>query len=318
MPLLTLAAARQALWSVGPAKTPYPGTQGQRDEFDAALNEVIEEFLINGKWRNTMRKVRIPIYSGKITLPRELQSCSGVKLIPFGTDIHWQQPLLVYGQFHEFHHGPTPDWDCTGAIYPDSQLAQTFIMPAAGFTLRAVSTETRGTITLLGGTDASGNEYFDSTTMAITNGTVNNARVYTDLPRIQKTPTNVSVSLYSVSSGVATLIAIYAPGETVPAYTRYTVSSPPSTAPACWALCKLAFNPVTVDTDIVYPGVVRALKSGFLAIERETARETQEADRLWAKAVMALDNDRKQLDGETFTEFHVMDGTSFCDMPWTL
>ncbi len=311
--LLTLAAARQRLWAYGPDKVPYPGTSAQQGNFDAALNDVIEEFLINGKWRNTMRKVRIPIYDGMITLPRELQSCSGVKLIPFSDNERCQFPLLIYDQFHEFHHGATPACDCTGAVYPESQLAQTFIIPDEGFTLRAVSTETRGTLTFIGGTDAADAEYFDQVTLSITNGTLDTTRVWNALPRIQKSTTNVSVSLYAVNSGTATLIAIYAPGETVPAYMRYTVASPPTDAPACFALCKLAFVPVVADTDIVYPGVVRALKSGLLAVERETARERDAARELWAEAIMALDNDRKQLDGETYTEFHVRDGASFAD-----
>ena len=70
MPLLTLAAARQKLWPYGPDKVPYPGSAVQQANFDSALNQVVEEFLIRGKWRNTMRKVLIPIYDGNITLPR--------------------------------------------------------------------------------------------------------------------------------------------------------------------------------------------------------------------------------------------------------
>jgi len=318
MPLLTLAAARKVLWSYGPDRVPYPGTAAQQANFDAALNEVIEEFLINGKWRNTMRKVVIPIYDNKITLPRELQSCSGIKLIPAGDNVRWQMPLLIYGQFHEFHHGPTARWDCTGAVYPDSNQAQTFIVPSAGFTLRAVSTETRGSLTFIGGTDAANAEYFDSVSLAITNGTVTTSRIWNTLPRIQKSVTNVGVQLYAVNGSTATLIAVYAPGETVPSYTRYTVANPPTDAPGCFALCKLAFNPVVADNDIVYPGLIRALKNGLLAIEREKARERDAALELWATAVHALDNDRKELDGEALTEFNVVRGTSFADMPWTL
>lgn len=319
MALLTLATARQKLWKYGPNKVPYPGTSAQQGDFDDALNQVIEEFLIRGKWRNTMRKVQIPIYNGNITLPRELQSCSGVKLIPFGvTPVNWQLPLVVYDQFHEFHHGPTPAVDCSGAVFPDTQMAQTFIVPTPGFTLRCVSTETRGVMTFIGGTDAADAEYFDQITLTIINGTTDTTRVFNTLPRIQKPLTNVKVSLYAVNAGVATLIAIYAPGETIPAYTRYAVANPPSNAPACYALCKLAFVEVAADNDIVYPGVIRALKNGLLAIEREDARERDAANELWALAVQALDNDRRELDGETLTEFNVQHGAGFADVPYTL
>lgn len=317
--LLTLAAARQALWDYGPAKVSYPGTQGQRDDFDKWLNQVIQKFQNSGKPRSTMRKVLIPIYDGNITLPRELQSCSGVKLIPYGTNPRWYRPLAIYSQFHEFHHGPTPDWCCEGGAFPDSELCQTFRVPATGFTLRVKSTETRGSLTLLGGTDATGAEYFDSTTLAITNGTSNNARAYNSLPRIIKSLTNVSVSLYSVISGTETLIAIYAPSETVPAYTRYQVTFATDNSPSCLALCKLAFVKVVLDTDIVYPGVETALITGLLAVERQVAREADAANKLWAQAIDELDKDRQQLDGDAEqTEFHAAAGSGFGNVPLTL
>lgn len=311
--LLTLAAARQKLWAYGPNKVPYPGSPVQQGNFNEALNDVVEQFLVSGKWRNTMRKVRIPIFAGKITLPRELQSCLGVKLIVQSEDERCQRPLLIYDAFHEFHNGPTPECECSGGAFPDGSQVQTFIVPDEGFTLRAVSTETRGTLTFIGGTDAADVEYFDQVTLSITNGTVTTSRVWNSLPRIQKSNTNVSVSLYAVNGATATLIAIYAPGETLPGYTRYTVAAANTTAPACWALCKLAFFPVSVDTDVVYPGVVRALKLGLLAVERETAREQKAANDLWAQAIGVLDNDRRELDGETFTEFHVAPNAGFSD-----
>jgi len=319
MPLLTLAAARQTLWQYGPDKVPYPGTAAQQARFDAALNQVIQKFQNSGKPRHTMRKVVIPIFDGNITLPRELQSCVGVKLIPYGTNPRWYRPLAIYNNFHEFHHGPVPNFTCDQAAFPSSQLAQTFRDPAAGFTLRCKSTETRGSITLIGGTDSADAQWFDQTTLSITNGTSDSARVYNTLPRIQKSVTNVGVSLYSVISGVETLLAIYAPGETVPAYTRYSVTNPTDNAPSCLALCKLAFVPVVVDTDIVYPGVVTALISGLLAVERQAARERDAARELWAEAIEELDNDRQQLDGDAeVSEILVQAGQGFANVPWTL
>lgn len=315
MSLVTLADARLKLWKYG-SDQPYTGrTQAQEDEFDAKLNQVIEELLLRGKWRNTMRRVRIPIFDGNITLPRYLQSCSGVKLLAVDEDECCGSPLLIYSSFHEFFHGPCPACDCDGAAHPSSQLAQTFRDPEPGFTLRSKSTVADDAIKLIGGTDADDNEYFDSVDLAIINGTSNQARVYNTLPMIQKPVTTAKVELYSVIAGTETLIAVYAPGETVPAYTRYTVTTEDSDAPACIAQCKLAFVPVVEDSDIIYPGVIHALKAGLKAVQREDKEEPEQAAKWWAQAQDALDNDRQQLDGDTFTEFHVRRGVNFGDMP---
>lgn len=315
MALLTLAAARLALWRYG-SDQPYPGTATQLAEFDAKLNQVIEELLLRCKPRHTMRRVRIPIYDGHITLPRHLLSCSGVKLLANDEDECCGSPLLIYSAFHEFFHGPCPACACESAAHPVSQLAQTFRDPEPGFTLRTKGTETGGNIQLVGGTDASDLEYFDTVQLAITNGTSNQARVFNTLPQIQKPETENKVELYSVISGAETLIAIYGPGETVPAYTRYTVTTEDSTAPACLAQCKLAFVPVSADTDIVYPGVIRALKSGLKAVAREDKEEPEQAAKWWAQAQEALDLDRQQLDGDAaVTEFRVLDNVSFGQMP---
>lgn len=318
MALLTLAAAREALWKYG-SEQPYPGTATQRDEFDAKLNQVIEELLLRCKPRHTMRRVRIPIYDGNITLPRHLLSCSGVKLLANDEDECCGSPLLIYSAFHEFFHGACPACDCDGAAYPVNQLAQTFRDPEAGFTLRTKGTEAGGNILLIGGTDAADLEYFDTVNLPITNGTSNHARVFNSLPQIQKPETVSKVELYSVIAGVETLIAIYAPGDEVPAYHRYTVTSTDSDAPACFALCKLAFVPVSADTDIVYPGVIRALKNGLKAVAREDKEEPEAAEKWWTKAANAVDLDRQQLDGDAnFTEFHVLPGVGFGDIPATL
>lgn len=313
MGLVTLAEAREKLWRYGSDQT-YPGTSTQRDEFDAKLNQVIEELLLRGKWRNTMRRVRIPIYDGNITLPRYLQSCSGVKLLAVDEDESCGSPLLIYSSFHEFFHGPCPACDCDGAAHPLGHLAQTFRDPEEGFTLRTKGTEAGGNIQLVGGTDTTDGEYFDTVQLAIANGTSNHARVFNSLPQIQKPETEAKVELYSVIAGVETLIAVYAPGETVPAYTRYTVTTEDSDAPACIAQCKLAFVPVVADTDIIYPGVIRALKAGLKAVAREDKEEPEQAGKWWAQAQAALDNDRQQLDGDTFTEFHVRRGVNFGDI----
>lgn len=319
MNLLTLLTVRTDLWTYGSTVPFSTATTQQKADFDAKLNLVLEKLLLEMEPRHTIRRVVVPIYDSTITLPRTLLSCSGVKLIPNGTNVVWQQPLRIYGNNHEFHNGPIPADDCTGAVYPTNQLAQTFRTPSAAFKLRVKATEAGGNMSLIGGTDSSSTELFAIVTLAITNGTTTTTQVYNTLPQIQKPVTTNKVELYSVDNVTAaeTLIAVYAPGETVPAYMQYTVSNP-SDSPSCLAKCKLAFVKVVADTDIVYPGLYSALRLGLKALNREENEQPEAADQWWKRAVDAMDKDRIQIDGEAFPEFAVEPNIAFGDMPYTI
>lgn len=297
MGLLSLLSVRTALWSYGLYPVPLvSATTAQKSAFDERVNQVVERLLEQAKPRHTLRKVNVPIINGMITLPRNLETALGVKLV--SDEGCPCSPLIVYSRFHEFAH-PIACCDC-GGVYPVTELAQVFQDPVPFLKLRLVSTVTSGTITFIGGLSTDGDEYFDSVSLNITNGTVTTTREWATMPQIQKSTTTVSVEMYAVDTvtGTATLIAVYAPGETIPAYRRYKV---PESTGFSWALVqgKLGYVPVSGDTEIVYPGKLGALKYGLMALNYEDRNDFDRAIQYWGYSFKMLDDDRLELDGDS-------------------
>jgi len=287
--LTTLAAARQKLWNYGSNVAYASKTQAQSDEWDERLNMVIEELLGRCSPRYTKRRVNIPIYDQMITLPRQYGALEGLKLLD--TDIIPGNPWLIYSKHFEFgqpHGDVSEGW---GSAFPATETAQTFRIPTPGFYLRVIATAADDPLVLVGGRDSNFDEYFDSVDLAITNGTTTTTRYYSSLPQIVKPLTTSEVKLYSVTvGGTATLIAIYAPGETVPAYKRYLVPATDN-FPLALCLCRLGFTPVIQDNDIVYPSSLPALQRGIRAMIRTEAEDDERAEKLWAEAVAFLDSE---------------------------
>lgn len=317
MGLLTLAVARETLWSYGSDKVYATATAAQKLEFDGRLNQVVERILSQAKPRHTIRRVYVPIYDNQITLPRNLEGLLGIKIVN-DTSTGVFHAADIYSRFHEFARSGWVDY-CEG-VYPVSELAQTWRNPEDEFTLRVKCTASVGTITLVGGLDADWDEYASTTTIVTANGTVDNARVYNKLPQIQL-PTasrTVSIDLYSVdtTTAVETQIARYMPGEHVPSYQRYTVNG---SADSTLALIqgKLAYVPAVADTDIVYPGVLGALKQGLRGLQYEDRDDEQRATNCWLSCFDILDKNSQQLEGESALPImRVADGFGCGDIPF--
>jgi hypothetical protein len=297
MNLITLSQARSTLWSFGSPVAYASATSPQKLEWDGKLNRVLERLVGRCKPRHTLRRVNIPIYNGMVTLPRYFGAVYGMRVI----EGCCSYPLLIYTRFYEaFASGSGCD-SCDGGAIPATDIAQTFKVPSAGFRLRTKvpgSSGPEGAMALIGGRDESWNELFDSVSLTMTNSTETTTRIWNALPQIQKVATTHAVELYAVDSANAeTLIAIYAPGETVPAYPRYLVPSA-GCATMVQALCKLAFVPVVADTDVVYPSNYGALEKGMAALDRDSKADYQLGDALWNQALEILDEDRREFDGD--------------------
>ncbi len=110
-----------------------------------------------------------------------------------------------------------------------------------------------------------------------------------------------SVQLYSVdtTTSVATLIASYAPGETIPEYRQYAggcITSTTDDPPTVSAVCKLAFAPAITANDLVIPGNLGALKLGLMSIQFEDKVDPTNADTYMNRAIALLDSELKELD----------------------
>lgn len=291
--LFTLATVRERLWTYCNFSVPYASaTQAQKDEADFRINQVCENFINSGKWKYMLRRINIPINDGYVTLPRELGSIVGLKLL---TDSGCCCISQIYTKFHEFAHGHTGC--CSTGTYPISETAQTFITPAANFRLKVTGTAEDKDVVLYRGWDTSDNEYFDSVTLNLTTGTATSARSWNVLPQIQKEVTTGSVNLYSVDAdGNEELIAVYAPYEEVPAYKKYKVPDWNTSFTSVLVFGKLAYVPAIQDSDIVIPSNWGALKLGLKALRSEDTEEDDSADADWERAYRRLNGEVNETD----------------------
>lgn len=303
MNLLTLLSARRQLWQQGNSTVALSvATQAQIDAFNERLSQVSDRFMGQMKPAMLYRRVQVPIYDQSVTLPRGLQSLLGIK--PVNDNNCACSPLAMYTRFHEFAQLGAGNgmWGCgCGAgVFPIADTAQTFRDPQPGFTLRVTSTATLGTVEFIGGYDPDWNEYFHSETVNIINGSVTTTRQWGGMPRIVKSETAVAAQLYSVdtTSSTATLIAVYAPSETNPAYQRYSLPHFPSNVNVARILSRLTFEPLTEDTDIVIPNRVGALKMGLIALNYEDKNQGETADDYWARGLHIIDLDKQEYEGD--------------------
>src|SRR4030095_9725860 len=134
--LLTLAMVREKLWDYCDQQVPFVTANAtQKASADFRINQVVERFLLDGKYRNTLRRISIPIYNGYITLPRELGTILGIEL---QTTSGCCCVSTIYTRFHEFAHAT--GMCCSNGTYPISETTQTFITPTGPFSLRVKST----------------------------------------------------------------------------------------------------------------------------------------------------------------------------------
>lgn len=302
--LLNLAYVRETLWTYADQTVDYSvATQDQKDEADGRINQVTERILGDGKYKNTIRRITVPIQNGYVTCPREIGTLLGIKVI---TDSDCCCTSQIYSKFHEFAHSTSC---CSMGTYPISETAQTFLVPDAPFTLRVKSISgASGSIRFIGGWDENEEEIFTTDTVSITNGTTNGTFTYSSLPPsggIQKDTTTVPVELYSVDGdGNETLIAVYAPYETIPAYKKYKVPYWNGQFTSALLFGKLAYFPAVNDTDIVIPSNLGALKMGLKALQSEDTEEDEHAEQDWARCFRILDKEVIETDSDA--EFPVM------------
>lgn len=291
----------------------------------------MEQFFIMGTWKGMWKRPTLQIYGSTLTIPRGFDTCRGA------TSIDRCHPFQLYSEFHRFAgYGPyyyNPSyygWTMNNGWYGwpltlINESAQTFVIPTGTFTLRVVGTENANPgFTFSGGFDQDGNEIFTSESVDISNGTTNGTTQYTVLPGIQKVVTQNKVQLYSVdtTSTVATLVGVYAPGETIPSYRQYSVSCDTALdGTLVRAICKLGFSPAVANNDLIIPDKIRAYELGLQALQFESKVDPVNAGLYWgpnwtqgsqrsvmgkmAGAIDLLDADIAELDSAEQPVFNV-------------
>lgn len=257
------------------------------------------------------RRINLASYSGVVTLPRGVDTCRQIRPC-FGVS------FPIYSQFH---HGAGWGSCCdsislaqcgSGGQTLIDENAQTFRIPTGTYTLRAVATEAADPgLTFQGGFDADGNERFSTESLALINGSSDGTTLYTALPYIRKVVTAGAVSLYSVDTTTLepTLIANYAPGETIPEYRQYSgfgcTADEEDDPQVVSAICKLALVLAVASDDLVIPGNIGALKLGLMAIQFEDKVDPANAKIYMQDALDLLDSELKELDSAEQAAFMV-------------
>lgn len=281
--MIDLATCRRALWKQG-SSVPYSdATVTDLGDFDARLNQVIEKFFTCGTWKSMWRRLNLAIYDNTLTIPRGFDTCRQVESCC--------GPLPLYSQFHRFAAYGSPCDSifsyCESGLKLIDEQAQTFRIPTGTFYLRAVATEVNADgFSFLGGFDENEKELFDVVTLALTSGSTTTTQKYTQLPQIEKAVTNDAVYLYAVdtTTGEATLIGSYAPGETLPNYRKYSTAgifSSTDDPPIVRAICKLGFVAVVALNDIVIPSNLGALRLGLMSWQFEERVDPDNAAKYW-------------------------------------
>ncbi len=282
---LTLGQSRPILWKYQ-SNIAYTSASGDDiAQFDSTLNRLCERFFTEGTWKTCFRRVTLPTYGNKLTLPRNLATCLGVDPICSSNGWSTGYSLHIYSRIAEFAtQGPGLTSDCARAcairgLIPISDTAQTFNDPVEGstFYLKSLSAQAGRAFTLSGGIDQLGIPIDTPVKLNVIAGSQTTTQKYTEMPLIEKSVTPMSVAFYSVdtTTAVETLLAVYAPSETVPSYKRYVIpSAEDGDTFAC--LCKLAFVPAIQDSDLIVPGIVDALILGLMSFQ---FRDRNDAER---------------------------------------
>lgn len=262
------------------AKNLLSAYAGANLDFYTRLSLVLERLLKSNNGRGSKQLTSFTVYSdvngnSVITLPRELNTVlAGVFVTNDASTRFCGRPLPIHNSWYQYMTGG-PGLETS--LRADSFLElpgryTTFVDWTTALLLRFKfeQSETAGKIIVRGtlagdriySTD--GSNWIDGVAVSYTGNTTVTTTQLFDLPptAIIKPTTKGRVSMYTVDSdGVETLVAVYDPTETLPAWRRYQV--PACTTPTTVMLPSSSFytkaevqalfgdsSPIVVNTDV--------------------------------------------------------------------
>lgn len=274
------------------------------------INEAIRRLLSEGRadWTQTLRKVRLSVSNGLVTLPREFETARLVNINRSNAD-------LLPMNYQYLDSGPGPE--DAGEHYGNDLVDEGdgwptfFDIPrcetSPDYFLFAASPvfADRDKKVLIFGRDKAGNELLQESGMPgmeldlgfWTNG-VEGSLSGLPAPLSPRTVASISaiklpdgrkgyVSLYAVNpqNHAMFFLGKYHPDETRPGYRRYRILSNSMEAPVSVdMLCKVRYLPATRDDDVLLIQNPDALKTMVMAIREENAGNLQASVLLEEKA----------------------------------
>lgn len=324
---LTFAQARNA-----PENAKFGANVG------SLINRYAQAVISEGKWKNLTSEIDVTIQPWddnglarqQITLPREFETPVGAKFNltqgrSWGLGIQFQwfsyvtsPPTLAgwwnYGRNNCWQSGQMNDLGEFATFRDVPVNAQLRIRTDFGergyFYIRGKDS-TGATIY----TELAPENVIEGTRLELATNPATTAQTFLANSPIQvvKPVTNGPVRLYSWDGVTETLLATYAPGETVPAYRRLSV--PNSNYTSMRVAAKRRYVPLIADNDLVIPENAVALTRGLEALTYEDSHNTVDAAQYWAMCYEMLNGALRENQGTFPRTFQIRGCTNFGNVP---
>jgi hypothetical protein len=296
---ITVADARAALYELVTPEDPDSA------RFLRVLNEVVERYINNAKWKGNLMEVTFNGAEGYVTLPYNYASALA------GTYIRC--PFPIFTQYHTFvENGPGNieeafKWSGILLDMGDGFATQVDIDDGDAGVLRVYSSASdNATVVRIYGLDENGATIYDSDgnegeQVTLAAPFVATTHSFSRVTGFTKPHTDNAVRIAVVPPSVAEYtLSTYQPNETRPSYHRYqtgTVQEESNAENGIKLLCSRRFIPLQAETDWVIPGNLAALRNGIQAWNSENATDYVAANAAWNRGLDFLNDEAKTYRG---------------------
>jgi hypothetical protein len=309
-----MASARYTLATMRGLLIPVFSPGLTTDQQNAQINSALEWIIGSDEWRGALQTVWFKVYHNIITLPWNLE-----RLDEIASE---NEIVMIQNQWYEFSmSGPgLVEREPGNTVCDNNSNIQARDMGEGFCTFADICepsyikvqcdlSET-GNI-LLQGLDENGYPIYTGTpeilgvNLALTSGT-QTTQQFTSLQAVIKPITNGRIKLYSVSVATSEqkLIAVYNPSETVPNYRRYRLTGifdNPQRPTHCHfkTLCKLCYQPLLNDNDIVIPSNSNAMENVIIALNFRRNSDLKRSEEYFLKGIEILNKDLQEQQGSS-------------------
>jgi len=280
------------------------GICADKPAFLALTNESVQRLMVRGSWWNTVAKLSVCVRCQGVTWPREVDTVLAVNICGRQTPVsdYWWEYLPMNGA--DYRCAQTRCGNLVvqhdGEVPVQAQLrcgAERYIRAFPAF-----QADVGKTVTLFG-IDSNGQEVFtkraDGTwlpgvVLVLAVPFVGTPMQFRKVTRVLKEATMGVVRLYAYDAvnDVMEDMAIYAPSVRTPSFLHSTITrclrGSCNGLTSVTALVRMRFTPVEIDDDLVQIDDLSAIKFAMLSIRAEDAGSTDEALRLWSRAIHEL------------------------------
>jgi hypothetical protein len=282
------------------AKQHLSAYAGSNNDFYERLGLVCERYLKNRNARGSKQMIALTIYTdvdghAVVTLPRQFNTILAGNIVRPGTALYNLAPLRIQNPWYaNLPGGPGIESNlCIDSFVPINDRVTTFRDWTTAMYLRFKfeQTEAAGKILVRGvlaGTQIYSTDdgnYIEGIAVSYSGSTTVTTTQQFDLPPygVIKPETKGRVWMYTWDGTTETLVAVYDPTETLPAWRRYRVPSCTNSAdnPTYIAVVKKEWLPIVDDNQVLPISNLGAIRNGLEALQCEDAKDRVRAKQLW-------------------------------------